>query len=164
MDKQRDVFHKSMLERKVALHINQVGTQVKRNLEAKLNDIMCDKCISEGFVRSKSIRIINYSSGDIDGDKVMFTCVFECDICNPVENMYIHCSVKTVTKAGVHCEYIDSESGAIPMQIFVARDHHYNDADFNDLEDGAAIRVKVIGTRYELNDPHICVIASLLKQ
>lgn len=159
----QDIFHRSLLERKISLHINQVGSNIKQNLEDKLNAMISEKCVSEGFIRSGTINIVTYTSGDVVGDQIVFTCAFECDVCNPVENMHISCSVNTVTKAGVHCEYVDPISKGKPLQIFIARDHHYNDTDYNELVENDNIRVKVVGTRYELHDPHICVISTLVK-
>jgi len=68
--------------------------------------------------------------------------------------------VKTVTKAGIHAQCVDKD-GNVPITVFVARDHHQNSRDFQHVKAGDQIRVSVIGTRWELNDPYICVIARL---
>jgi hypothetical protein len=47
--------------------------------------------------------------------------------------------------------------------VFVAKDHNNLSAAFHAVKTGDTIQVKVIGTRFELNDPYICVIASLEK-
>jgi hypothetical protein len=75
--------------------------------------------------------------------------------------MNIECTVKTVTKAGIHAEVTD-ESGIIPLTIFVARDHQFNDKTFNNAKENMKITVRVIGIRFELNDPYICVIAKII--
>jgi hypothetical protein len=82
-------------------------------------------------------------------------------ICHPVEGMIIDCTSKTITKAGVHAQVIDSD-GTIPVTVFVARDHHNTNKYFNTIKENAKIQVKVIGARYELNDPYICVIGKLV--
>ena len=93
---------------------------------------------------------------------IEFQVVFECLICQPVEGMLIDCKVKTITKAGIHAEVIDNE-GNIPLTIFVARDHHISDKFFSNIKDNATIKVSTIGTRFELNDPYISVIAKLVE-
>ena len=158
------IFHPSVLERKVNLHINEVGQNVKQNLELKLNDLFCNKCVPEGIIRHNSIKLTTYSAGNVNGESISFICVFDCFVCNPVENMIIECKIQTITKAGIHCQYYDKESNTSPLHIFVARDHHFNNQDFNNLEENDEVRIKVIGTRYELNDPYICVIASLVNK
>ena len=77
--------------------------------------------------------------------------------------MEIVCTVKTVTKAGIHAEYIDVNE-VIPIVVFIAREHHYNDKFFATIKESSKIRIRVIGIRYELNDLQICVIGKLLQE
>jgi DNA-directed RNA polymerase subunit E'/Rpb7 len=155
------VYMKSMLTKRVTLSINQVGKNVKRNLENMISKSTEGRCIAEGFIKPNSVKVLTYSSGDIAGDQINFETVFECMICHPVEGMNIECSVKTVTKAGIHAEVMDSD-GIAPLTIFVARDHQFNDRSFGAVKENMKITVRVIGIRFELNDPYICVIAKLI--
>jgi len=156
------IFIQSMLERKVYLHINEVGKTVKQNLEKKLVFDLEDKCINEGMVKKGSIKIVNYSPGNVMGEKICFHCVFECFICNPVEGMLVECNVKTITKAGVHCEYSDDDnSDFVPLHIFIARDHHFNNSKYTDLKENDKLKCKIVGSRFELNDPYITSIATM---
>jgi DNA-directed RNA polymerase subunit E'/Rpb7 len=155
------VYMKSMLTKRVTLSINQVGKNVKRNLENMISKSTEGRCIAEGFIKPNSVKVLTYSSGDIAGDQINFETVFECMICHPVEGMNIECSVKTVTKAGIHAEVVDND-GITPLTIFVARDHQFNDRSFGAVKENMKITVRVIGIRFELNDPYICVIAKLI--
>jgi hypothetical protein len=83
-------------------------------------------------------------------------------MCHPVEGMLIECQSKTITKAGIHAEVIENE--IVPVTIFVARDHHNMDRNFQSVKENMTIYVKVIGIRYELNDPYICVIGKLVNR
>jgi hypothetical protein len=83
-------------------------------------------------------------------------------VCLPVEGMLVECTCKTITKAGIHAQVVD-EAGNMPITVFVARDHHHIDNRFNSVKENATIVVRVIGVRYELNDPYICSIAKLLE-
>ena len=74
----------------------------------------------------------------------------------------MECTCKTITKAGIHAQVIDND-GNSPITVFVARDHHHLDNRFNAIKEDTNIKVRVIGVRYELNDPYICVIARLLE-
>lgn len=154
------VYSPSILTNKISLPITEVGKNVKRNLEQTITNSTTDKCIVEGIVKKGSIRIINYSCGTINNGYVEFQVVYECMICHPVEGMLIECVTKSVTKAGVHAEVIDDD-GNIPITVFVARDHHNTDKSFSNITENTKLIVSVIGVRYELNDPYICVIAKL---
>ena len=65
-----------------------------------------------------------------------------------------------MTKAGIRAETNEPVS---PMVIFIARDHHHNLKDFSNLKENDIINIRVIGTRFELNDKYIAVIATLVK-
>jgi DNA-directed RNA polymerase subunit E'/Rpb7 len=157
------VYIQSLLTMKVILPIVEVGKNMKENLEKIISKRNEGKCISEGFIRPGSIKVIRYSSGNVTGQYVEFETVFECMICHPVEGMLIECDVKTITKAGIHAEVTDSV-GAVPITAFIARDHHFTDRAFSEIKENAKIVVRVIGTRYELNDPYICVIGKLIEK
>jgi DNA-directed RNA polymerase subunit E'/Rpb7 len=162
---QREIFGvyiKSLLNMKVSLAITEVGKNIKQNLERMISKLTEGRCIMEGFIRPGSIAVINYSSGTVNNDKVEFQTTFECMVCHPVEGMLIECDTKTITKAGIHAEVTDKD-GVVPVTVFVARDHHYTDRQFSDIKENMKIVVRVIGVRFELNDPYICVIGKFIE-
>ena len=154
------VYLSSMLTKKIQLHITEVGNRVKENLETKLKQNIANKCIEEGYVSPNRIEIIQYSAGEVVSDCIAFHVVFTCWIAHPVEGMILTCTVKTITKAGIHAQVIDQD-GNVPITVFVARDHNHLDPKFSGIKEGDAIMVNVLGIRYELHDPYICAIATL---
>lgn len=154
------VYLKSLLTQKVVLSINEIGNNLKQNLEKKIAYKIEGKCIVEGFIKPNSVNIVNYSSGTVNAGNVEFQVLFECMICHPAEGMLMECVAKTITKAGIHAEVVDKD-GVVPVTVFVARDHNYNDVNFNNVAENAKILARVIGIRFELNDPYISVIAKL---
>jgi DNA-directed RNA polymerase subunit E'/Rpb7 len=147
---------------KISLSITEVGRNIKQNLERMITKKTEGKCIAQGFIRPNSVKLITYSSGTINNENVEFQTSFECMVCYPVEGMLIECVSKTITKAGIHAEVVD-EFGAIPITVFVARDHHFTDRDFANVKENDKMTVKVVGVRFELNDPYISVIGKLTK-
>uniref|UniRef100_A0A6C0LB59 S1 motif domain-containing protein n=1 Tax=viral metagenome TaxID=1070528 RepID=A0A6C0LB59_9ZZZZ len=155
------VYLQSVLTMKVIVPITSVGKNMKQNLERIISKKTEGKCIAEGFIRPNSVKVIRYSSGNINNENIEFQTVFECMICHPVEGMLIECDTKTITKAGIHAEVSD-EQGNIPITVFVARDHHFTDRKFADIKENMKIIVRVVGVRFELNDPYICVIGKYI--
>jgi len=49
------------------------------------------KCRNEGYIRNGSSRVIQYSSGLLQGSDVEFTVVYEVDCCMPYEDMELSC-------------------------------------------------------------------------
>lgn len=154
------VYAPAMLTTKLTLHITEVGQNLRHNLEAKLQAKIANKCIEEGYVSPNNIAIQQYSSGEVVADHVIFHVAFTCDIARPVEGMIVSCVAKAITKAGVNAHVVDNH-GNVPVNVFVTRDHNIHDPLFARVKEGDTILCKVVGTRYELNDPYICVIATL---
>lgn len=156
------VYAPAILNMKVILSINEVGNNVKQNLEKMIQKRTEGRCISEGFIKPGSVKVMTYSSGNILNANVEFQTVYECMICYPVEGMKMECIAKTITKAGVHAEVID-EDGTVPVTVFIARDHHFTQKNFSTIKEGDKLTVSVIGCRFELNDNYVSVIASLTR-
>tara|TARA_X000000950_G_scaffold285923_1_gene393237 strand:+ start:1102 stop:1656 length:555 start_codon:yes stop_codon:yes gene_type:complete len=156
------VYIPSVLNSKVIMSINEIGRNIKQNLEKMIQFNTEGKCIPDGFIRPNSVKILSYSSGNVCNENVEFQVVYECMICHPVEGMIIdNCVVRTITKAGIHAEVVD-DNGAVPITIFIARDHHFSDSKFSKIKVDDKIKVTVIGSRFELNDKYISVIANIM--
>ena len=160
---ERKIYIQSVLNTKIYLDITEIGKNVKQLLEKKLKYQVSCKCIPEGYVSSKNINIIQYSAGTLIKNSVVFNVVYECDISHPVEGMRLEAVTKITTKAGIHAEVKDDD-GNIAIVVFIAKDHNNTNSSFHNVKAGDKIQVKVIGIRFELNDPYICVIASLDKE
>jgi len=152
------LYSKGVICKKVSIPFDKITNDIDKQLLSKIVKKYEDKCILEGYIKKNSCKIMQYSSGIMEGNNVKFNIVFECEICYPVEGMNIDCVVKNVTKAGIRAEIDEDKS---PLIIFLARDHHYNNQSFNKLSVGDNINVKVIGQRFELNDSHISIIAEM---
>ena len=162
-DKERKiygVYTRSVLNTKVTLSILEIGKNIKQVLEHRIVTSIAGKCIAQGYIKPDSVKILRYSCGDIVSDFVQFQVVYECMICMPVEGMLVESVCKTVTKAGIHAEVVDTEKN-VPLTVFVARDHHHMDDRMTKIKEGDMITVRIIGIRFELNDAYICAIAKL---
>jgi DNA-directed RNA polymerase subunit E'/Rpb7 len=157
------LYIKNIISKKLSVPIKYVGTNIAEILEQILSNNFEGKCCVEGYVKRGSVKIITFSSGTVLGNCIIFTVVFEYLVCNPPQGMRISCAVKNITNAGILAHTDEGEYS--PLNIFIARDHHYNVAYFSELKDGDIIMVRVIGQRFELNDPFVSVIGELeLKQ
>ena len=157
------LYIKNIISKKLSVPIKYVGTNIAEILEQILSNNFEGKCCIEGYVKRGSVKIVTFSSGNVVGNCIIFTVVFEYLVCNPPQGMRISCAVKNITNAGILAHTDEGEYS--PLNIFIARDHHYNIAYFSELKEGDIIMVRVIGQRFELNDPFVSVIGELeLKQ
>ena len=153
------LYIKNIISKKLSVPIKYVGTNIAQILEQILSDHFEGKCCIEGYVKRGSVKIITFSSGNIAGNSVIFTVVFEYLVCNPPQGMRISCAVNNITNAGILAHIDEGEYS--PLKIFIARDHHYNIPYFSELKEKDIIMVRVIGQRFELNDPFVSVIGEL---
>jgi len=156
------IYSRCLITRSIVLPITAIGKNIKETIELSISSNFEGKCLVEGFIKPNSSKIITYSSGVIfRGSSIKFEVVFECEVCFPVEGMLISCSVKNITKAGVRAE--SSSDVPTPVVVFIAKDHHYNNNQFSEIQIGDIINVRVIGQRFELNDKYVSIIGELVK-
>jgi DNA-directed RNA polymerase subunit E'/Rpb7 len=157
------IYSRGLITRKIVLPINTIGKNIREVIEQNIQTSFEGKCIAEGYIKPESSKIISYSSGVVDrGNYICFEIVFECDVCFPVEGMLIQCVAKNITKAGIRAE--SANEFPSPVIVFIAKDHHYNVANFADIKEGDKITARVIGQRFELNDKYISIIGELVKE
>ena len=161
--KLQNIYSRSLLTRKIVLPINYIGKNLDDIIEEYIHNNFEGKWVVEGYVKPNSVKIIRYSSGLIErGNNIIFEVVFECDICFPVEGMLVSCIVKNIVKAGIRAE--SSNEMPSPIIVFVAKDHHFTNQQFNEIQVNDTITVRVIGQRFELNDKYISIIGELVKE
>ena len=158
-------FSKSIINKNISLPITLVGKNIAEIIEKYLKENYEGKCIVEGYIKPGSSKIISYSSGVVSGDTVTFIITFQCEICYPVEGMLISCVAKNITKAGIRAvSAMEKDEDKSPFIVFIARDHHQMNEQFQSIQENTRFVAKVIGQRFELNDRYISIIAELTKQ
>ena len=153
------LYVKNISTKRLSVPVKCVGSNIKSTLENILRSNIEGKCSMEGYVKQRSCNVITYSCGIITGNIAIFTVVFECLVCNPSQGMRISCTVKNITNAGILALVDENEYS--PVNIFIARDHHYNIPYFSELKEGDVIMIRVIGQRFELNDAFVSVLGEL---
>ena len=157
----KSLFLKSSIQTTLFIPFYAIGSNIKDVLEKELKERYEGKCIREGYIRPNTIKIIQFSSGICRGNDVVFDVLYQAFICYPMEGTKIVIEITNVTKAGIRGKSRDALS---PIDVFIARDHHVNDENFNTHQIGNEVYVEIIGHRYEINDRTISVIAELLSE
>tara|TARA_Y100000816_G_scaffold292037_1_gene285516 strand:- start:3935 stop:4495 length:561 start_codon:yes stop_codon:yes gene_type:complete len=163
MSNNKNIYTKQIINEKIILKYSEVNNNLEDNIKNILKNKLENKCTINGFVKKDSLKIIEISCGELVSDSIMFNVVIECLISCPYESMILECKVESSTKVGLKCSIID-EDGNSPYLIFVARDHNYSNSKFTSANVEDIIFVRVIGHRFELNDPFISVIGELVEE
>ena len=156
----KTVYSLSQITKKISLPINVIGKRLQQTIEETIAAMVEGRCIVEGYVKPQSVRVITYTSGLIKGSDIIFDVVFECAVCFPVSGMLFNCIAKNITKAGIRAESVAEQPS--PFILFVSRDHYYDSAYFNSIEENEKFIAKVIAQRFELNDKYVSIIAELV--
>ena len=107
------------------------------------------------------MKILRYSAGLVKTEFIEFTVVFECNTCNPVEGTILHnCVCTSVTKGGIHADIYDKYNN-IPATVYIHRDHFAENRLFQSIEKQTKFDMRVIGVRFELNDPCVEIVGEI---
>ena len=115
------------------------------------------RCRKEGYIYPNTLKIEEYSTGILHGDKVKYDVVFSGEVCNPEINMNVNCKIINITKIGIRAIVNDVNN---PMVLFISREHNQN-KNFDDYSINQIINVKILGTRFEIYDTYISAIAEI---
>jgi len=68
----RGIWMKNVLTRKILLPFYSVGSNIRENIQEKVEESLYNKCSKEGYIKNKSINILSYSSGLVESNNVIF--------------------------------------------------------------------------------------------
>ena len=169
-----EIFQTALLTKRVTLGMILVDKFIQTTLTDILKRELEGKCCVEGYIKSNSINIITYSSGNLKGSNIVFDVVFQCLVCYPVEGMLLRVKAVSINTAGIKAEsvyYATNElsiaSGGIvptPYVLFISRNHHQDNDTFNFIQPNDTFIARVIVQRFELNDKYISIIGEIVSK
>ena len=169
-----EIFQPALLTKRITLEMVLVDKFIQTTLTDILKRELEGKCSVEGYIKSNSINIITYSSGNLKGSNIVFDVVFQCLICYPVEGMLLRVKAVSINTAGIKSEsvyYATNEpsiaSGGIvptPYFLFISRNHHQDNDIFNSIQPNDTFVARVIVQRFELNDKYISIIGEIVSK
>lgn len=153
-----NLYVNTIIHKRIIVPFMNVGNNMNEYFKNFVERNFEGKCHKEGFIKPFSTQIINYSTGLLKGDTIIYDVVLSVDICFPYEGMEIMCKIKNITKIGIRGVISDNHN---PIILFISREHNAT-KDFEDYEEGQYIKIKVIGHRFEMNDEYISVIGEII--
>ncbi len=152
---------------------------LNKTYEAKILSILVTKnegkCSRHGYIKKKSIEIVQLSIGTIESHMlhgyVIFNVKFKALVCNPVIGSVIPCVVKNSNNFGVLCtSSVMEENGETTsvINVIVPKNsvsiRSALSVDLNLLERGSVINVEIIGKKFEINDTKISAVGKVVEQ
>lgn len=153
-----NIFHKELIQEKINITFDKMGRNLKLYFEDYFINNIEGKCRNEGFIKQGTSKVINYSSGLLNSNEVIYDVTYEADVCTPYEGMIIKCIIKNINKIGIRA-VISNENN--PIMAFISREHNPSKS-FDDYKEEENITIKMLGHRYELNDDYITIIGEIM--
>jgi len=130
-------------------------------LEKKIKNKIGGYCLNVGYIDKESVKIVSRSIGKINtshfNGEVYYHVQLECKVCKPIPNQIIEAKVVGKNKIGLMCIFG-------PLQILIPFSHHEDATFYNTINKDDKILLKVINSKYQLNDDHIKVIGQYVKK
>jgi hypothetical protein len=87
-----------------------------------------------------------------------YKVTYTADVCNPAVGQLVQCQVGNIDKSQIIC-YIDEPHDMSAIEIYLFKHHHVGNEEFDELQKGDIINVKIVGSKWEYRDTQISSIA-----
>jgi len=150
------LFERRELTRSVHITAPNIQRNIDVSLLAQLRMKYEGICIPEGYVRPRSVLVVEHSLGRINLIKggVDYMVKFQVDMCLPHPGQVFRATVTTKSKIGLHAD-------VSPLKTLLPRDLHLGNAQFESVKEGQEIEFEVVGCRFQQGDESIIVLGTL---
>lgn len=154
------LFKPIILERRVALTPKEMTAEFAEDpdkfITEKLRTEIEGRCCTDGFVQPGSTQILGRSMGQAEhghftGD-FMFQVKLQVYCFNPHADQIVDAMIQQSNRSGCYCTLVE-HPGAI--RILLSRDFHIGNTEFDALTVGQTIRVRILRSIFQVNDPFI---------
>jgi len=151
------LFERRQLTKSVHIQSKFLQKNIQSSLLSQLRMMYEGKCISEGFIQSNSITILNYTVGRTNYIRggIDYNVTFQADICMPHAGQRFKAPVKLRSKIGIHAK-------TPPIEVLIPRDLHLGNEEFDAVKLDEEIEFEVVGSQYKQDDDTIIVVGKLL--
>ena len=163
------LYHATCIRRKLCIPFSDIPnfSRVEDHLRQTVSGEMDGRCIAEGFIKPGSCILRSHSAGTFSAGNIRFDLEIDCMLCCPKEGAVMNCVAKTVTQAGIRANASVREHEPSPVVIYISREMHdaariHGPMTMDSIKPGDMMHVRVVGRRFELNDPQVSIIGELI--
>ena len=159
------------LEETISINSNKISNKIDYFLEKYLKRKVGNKCIKEGYVYEKSIKILSKSLGKINAghlsNNIYYDIVYIADIFNPgIGTIIPNCIIVKKTKMGLIANGNNnySETRGYPITILIAAQHNADNKKFKKYKEKDIVKIELVGKKYEQNNKYIYGIGKIYEE
>jgi hypothetical protein len=164
---QMSLFKPVYLDQRVALSPNEMSRaagDMDGFLVNKLRSTLEGKCCTHGWVLPGSTSILSRSMGGAEHGRFTGDFLFQCKVkiaCyQPIAEQRVDARVLLVNKLGAYVLIVDQGELREAARILLPREYHEGNAEFDALQPGAGIKVKILTFRFQANDSFINAVGT----
>lgn len=156
------MYNRRSMTRVLSVPAASVGRDVHLTLEDILEEQVAGRCLPEGYVRPKSVRLESASMGKLlTSGAVAYEVHYVADVLFPREGQEFACTVASINKMGIVAG-IDNDGRETPVKLIVPRDLYVDDPYYQSIRPGDAINVRIVAQDFHYGSTTIIVIAELV--
>jgi DNA-directed RNA polymerase subunit E'/Rpb7 len=152
-----DLYQEIHVRKTIEITFSYLDKNIDDSILSKLKETYENKCIPEGFVKDNSIELVKRGNGALRNDKMLYLTVdtlFKCMICNPLPNLVLKVNISEIIKPALIVDFS-------PLSIIIPKQIHKNKSVFNKLVIGDEIEIKILDTKFKINEKYIQCVAVL---
>jgi DNA-directed RNA polymerase subunit E'/Rpb7 len=162
-----NLFRPAYMDCRVTLtptELREAAANIDEFLTKKLRRQLEEKCCVHGYVRRGSTQILARSMGQAEhcrftGD-FLFVCKVRVLCFLPEAGQMVDAQVLKVNKGGAYALVVENGRVSEAVRIFVPRDYHIGNEEFDALMEEQVIRVQLRRSRFQANDPFIQAVGT----
>ena len=140
------------------------ATDLRGFLLKKVRDQLEGQCCTHGYVRPGSTQIIAKSMGLAEHGRFtgdfLFTCKVRIMCLLPQADQVIEARVLKTNKLGLYALVVDQGRLREAMRILVPKELHIGNEEFDGLEVGQGIRIRLLRSRFQSKDAFIQAVGT----
>ena len=156
------IFKPVYMDQRIALAPTEYGTaapNIEGYLLEKIRKGLEGQCSTHGWVRPGSTQILARSMGQAEHGRFTGDFLYYCKVkvlCfEPFANQMVDARILKMNKLGAYALIVDQGRLREAIRILVPRDLHMGNAEFDGLHADQGIRIRLLKSRYQANDPFI---------
>ena len=159
------MYNTVYLDERVAVTPSELGNitspeSVGEMLTKKLKTKHEGKCNANGYVKPGSVAILSRSMGVAENGRftgnLLYDCKVKCEVFYPVGGLEMEAVVIKVNKMGAYVHFDEA------IRILLPRDLHVGNVEFDSIEEGKNILIRLERSRFQVNDPYIMGVGILV--
>ena len=144
--------------------LRDAAKDIDTYLTKKIRRRVEEKCCIHGWVRGGSTQILGRSMGQAEhcrftGD-FLYTCKIRVLCLLPESGQVVDAQILKINKGGAYALIVEGGRVTEAARIFVPRDLHLGNQAYDGLQEEQVIRVRVLLSRFQANDPFIQAVGT----